>query len=160
MKSKHGILASKRIIKFVSIGVINTIVGCGLMFVLFNVFGCSYGFSSFMNYAVGATLGYFLNKYITFECKQQSLKEILIYVVNIFVCYKVSYGIGALVVSWGLHSLVNWGWLPSVVLEEMWIGNLSMAFSAGLYVVLNYLGQSLLVFKPTKVNDSDSRVRG
>lgn len=158
MRNVHGILASKRIVKFVGVGVINTVVGCGLMFILFNVFGCSYEFSSFMNYAVGGTLGYFLNKYITFESRKKSVKEILWYILNIFVCYKVAYSVGALVVQYGVGWFVGCGLLPAVFLTPVWMDNIALLFSAGLYIVLNYLGQSILVFKPDEVVKCDSKV--
>ena len=52
-------------IKFLIVGVINTLVGTGVMFVLYNFFSVSYWISSAANYVVGSIVSYFLNKYFT-----------------------------------------------------------------------------------------------
>lgn len=41
-------------IKFLIVGVINTLVGTGVMFVLYNFFSVSYWISSAANYVVGS----------------------------------------------------------------------------------------------------------
>lgn len=46
-------------IKFLMVGVINTLVGTGVMFVFYNVFGLSYWISSASNYIVGSIVSYF-----------------------------------------------------------------------------------------------------
>ena len=56
-------------IKFLMVGVINTLVGTGLMFILYNVFSVNYWISSASNYIVGSIVSYFLNKYFTFQNK-------------------------------------------------------------------------------------------
>ena len=56
-------------IKFLMVGVINTLVGTGVMFLLYNVFSASYWVSSATNYIVGSVVSYFLNKYFTFQNK-------------------------------------------------------------------------------------------
>ena len=55
--------------KFLLVGVANTIVGAGTMFLLYNLANCSYWLSSAANYIVGGTLSFFLNKYYTFQNK-------------------------------------------------------------------------------------------
>lgn len=54
-------------LKFLLVGVVNTIVGTGLMFLLYNVFSVSYWISSAANYIVGSIVSYFLNKYFTLQ---------------------------------------------------------------------------------------------
>lgn len=53
----------KTMIRFLVVGVINTIVGTGTMFLLYNVAGCNYWVSSAGNYVVGSIVSYFLNKF-------------------------------------------------------------------------------------------------
>ena len=57
-------------VKFLIVGVINTMVGTGVMFVFYNVFSLSYWISSASNYVVGSIVSYFLNKYFTFQSKE------------------------------------------------------------------------------------------
>ena len=79
----------KKLLKFLIVGVANTLVGAGLMFLLYNVFGCSYWISSACNYIVGGILSFFLNKFFTFQNKQKSAKQILFFIALLVVCYLI-----------------------------------------------------------------------
>ena len=57
----------KTFLTFLIVGVVNTLFGTMIMFVLYNVFDCSYWFSSFCDYFFGSILSYFLNKHFTFH---------------------------------------------------------------------------------------------
>lgn len=60
-------LIDKTVLRFLLVGVVNTLVGCGLMFLLYNLAGWSYRSSSAANYvAGGGVASFFLNKYFTF----------------------------------------------------------------------------------------------
>ena len=63
--------ADKTFLRFVLVGVINTVFGTAIMFVFYNVFGLSYWLSSASNYFFGSILSYFLNKYFTFQYKKR-----------------------------------------------------------------------------------------
>ena len=123
-------------IKFLIVGVINTIVGTGLMFILYNIFSVNYWISSAANYVVGSIVSYFLNKYFTFRNKEKSWKQIGLFVLNITVCYLLAYGLAKPIVSFALGGF-----------SEKVQGNVSMLAGMGLFVILNYLGQRMLVFK-------------
>ena len=56
-------------LKFLAVGVVNTLVGTGLMFVLYNIFSVNYWISSASNYIVGSIImislgiiGYYIAK--------------------------------------------------------------------------------------------------
>lgn len=142
-------LANRRLGKYALVGLINTIVGCGVMYLAFNVLNWSYGVSSIMNYVVGGALGYVLNKYFTFQSKEKSANEVVRYIINVAVCYVLSYGAGYWLISW----VLGWGCFTQIVamFGDKLTGNIAMGFSAVLYVAINYVGQSLLVF--TKVSE-------
>ena len=53
-------------LKFILVGIVNTLVGTGVMFLLYNVFHTGYWIASASNYIVGSVVSYFLNKYFTF----------------------------------------------------------------------------------------------
>lgn len=92
MKKLISAFFDKRFLKFCLVGAANTLVGAGVMFLLYNVAYCSYTFSSAMNYVVGSVLSYFLNKHFTFEVREYSANQVLRFIVNIAVCYAVAYG--------------------------------------------------------------------
>lgn len=117
-------------LKFILVGVINTIVGAGTMFLCYNALHCSYWFSSAMNYIVGSIVSYFLNKYFTFQNKERSWKIVVKFIINITVCYLVAYGIAKPLVA---HILSG----QTVTIQE----NGAMLVGMVLFVMLNYNGQ-------------------
>ena len=122
--------------KFVLVGIINTLVGTTVMFVAYNLLHFSYWVSSASNYVVGSIVSYFLNKYFTFQNNEKSLGQLLKFIVNITVCYLLAYGLAKPVVSWILQN-------QSKSIRD----NCSMLVGMGAFVVFNYIGQRLIVFK-------------
>ncbi len=122
--------------KFVLVGIINTLVGTTVMFVAYNLLHFSYWVSSASNYVVGSIVSYFLNKYFTFQNNEKSLGQLLKFIVNITVCYLLAYGLAKPVVSWILQN-------QSKSIQD----NCSMLVGMGAFVVFNYIGQRLIVFK-------------
>ncbi len=122
--------------KFVLVGIINTLVGTTVMFVAYNLLHFSYWVSSASNYVVGSIVSYFLNKYFTFQNNEKSLGQLLKFILNITVCYLLAYGLAKPVVSWILQN-------QSRSIQD----NCSMLVGMGAFVVFNYIGQRLIVFK-------------
>ncbi|MBQ7896403.1 MAG: GtrA family protein [Oscillospiraceae bacterium] len=125
--------------KFIIVGVINTIVGTGVMFVFYNVFHFSYWVSSASNYIVGSVVSYFLNKYFTFKSKTNTGKTMVRFVVNISLCYLLAYGCAKPLAKWIFSG-------ASVTVQE----NLAMLAGMCFFVALNYIGQRFFVFKGTQ----------
>lgn len=133
---KKSKLIDMTTIKFLVVGVINTLVGTGVMFVLYNFFSVSYWVSSAANYVVGSILSYFLNKYFTFQNKEKSLMQIIRFIINIAACYLLAYGAAKPFVTMVLSGM-----------NEKVQGNVSMLVGMCLFVILNYFGQRWFVFK-------------
>lgn len=129
----------KTMYRFAIVGVINTLVGAGVMFLLYNLCGTGYWFASASNYVVGSIVSYFLNKYYTFNSKGRSLKELLIFAANIVVCYFIAYGV-AKPLCYGIISGMS----------ETVQDNVAMAVGMCIFIVLNYCGQRFIVFKYDK----------
>ncbi len=125
-----------KLIKFVIVGVINTLVGSAIMFGLYNLAHCSYWFSSASNYVLTSILSFFLNKYFTFNNKENSLKQVVRFIINIVVCYVLAYGIAQPLISFVLSG-------ASVTVRE----NISMLVGMILFTAFNYLGQRFFAFK-------------
>ena len=136
MKELIKKFADKTFLRFVIVGVINTVFGTAIMFVFYNVLGLSYWLSSASNYFFGSILSYFLNKYYTFQYKKRSWRVAARFVVNISACYLIAYGLAK-----PLIALLMSGF--SVSIQE----NAAMLCGMGLFVVLNYLGQRFFAFK-------------
>ena len=133
-------MAGKKIdttpVKFVLVGVVNTIVGTSVMFIKYNVFSFNYWISSAANYVVGSIVSYFLNKYFTFQDKEKSWKTVVRFVLNISVCYLIAYGLARPLVRMALGGF-------SQTIQE----NIAMLAGMCLFVVVNYIGQRFFVFR-------------
>lgn len=128
--------ADKTFLRFVLVGIINTLFGTAIMFVFYNVFGLSYWLSSASNYFFGSILSYFLNKYYTFRYKKRDWKVVGRFALNIAACYLIAYGIAKPLIAALMSSF-------AVNVQE----NVAMVCGMGLFVVLNYLGQRFFAFK-------------
>ena len=129
-------LFDAKLLRFLIVGVINTLVGTAIMFGLYNLAHCSYWVSSAANYILTSILSFFLNKYFTFKNKEQSLSQVLRFVINIAVCYGLAYGIAKPLCRALLAS-------ASVSVRD----NVSMLVGMVLFTGLNYLGQRFFAFK-------------
>ncbi|MBE7016867.1 MAG: GtrA family protein [Ruminococcaceae bacterium] len=129
-------LIDKTVIKFLIVGVINTLVGAGTMFLLYNLAHCSYWLSSAANYIAGGTVSFFLNKYFTFQNKERSLKQLVKFVLTVSVCYFIAYGAAKPLVLLLLEG-------QTATIQE----NIAMFTGMVLYTGLNYLGQRFFAFK-------------
>ena len=126
----------KTFIKFIIVGIINTLIGTAIMFGLYNLAGVSYWFSSAANYVLTSILSFILNKKFTFGHEGQVLQSGARFAANIAVCYLLAYGAAkpcALVLLAG----------TSRTLQE----NAAMLIGMCLFTGLNYIGQRLFVFR-------------
>lgn len=121
--------------KFIAVGIVNTCVGTGVMFIMYNVFHCSYWLSSASNYVVGSVVSYLLNKFFTFKDQNKDPKTMVRFIVNIALCYLIAYG-GAQPIVKAVFSNAE------VALRD----NIAMLCGMGLFVILNYVGQRFFVF--------------
>lgn len=126
-------------IKFIIVGIINTVVGTSVMFILYNIFSVGYWMSSAANYIIGSIVSYFLNKYFTFQNREKSFKQIILFVINISLCYLIAYGVAKPMVAFILNQY-----------NEKIQGNISMLVGMGLFVILNYFRQRLVVFRQSE----------
>ena len=79
--------------RFLLVGVINTLVGCGAMFLLYNLAHWSYWLSSAANYLLGGIVSFFLNKYFTFRKREWSWGQAVRFAVNVAACWLLAYGL-------------------------------------------------------------------
>ena len=124
------------LLRFLLVGIVNTLVGCGTMFLLYNLAHCSYWFSSAANYVIGGIVSFFLNKYFTFRKTAWAWNEVVRFALNVAVCWLLAYGIAKPMVLLVLQE-------QTVSLQE----NVAMLVGMCLYTALNYLGQRFFAFR-------------
>ena len=125
--------------KFVMVGIVNTLIGTTIMFGFYNVFNLNYWISSASNYIIGSLVSYLLNKNFTFRFKEKGYYSLLRFIINILTCYLLAYGIAKPIMHWILSDF-------NKTIQE----NLSMLLGMCLFVVFNYLGQRFFTFKDNK----------
>lgn len=135
----------KTLLKFLLVGVANTIVGSGVMFIFYDIFNFSYWISSICNYVVGGICSFFLNKYFTFKTDSTSLmtfrqnfKQVALFILNLVICYLIAYIAAKKLIAF---------FLSSSSLTEKMQGNIALLVGMVLYTILNYLGQRIFVFE-------------
>ncbi len=125
----------QQLMRFMLVGVVNTLFGASLMFILYNICHVNYWWSSAANYFFGSIVSFYLNKRFTFQVRYYR-RQIIYFTLNIVVCYFISYGIAKPIVELFLVSI-------SVKSQD----NLSMLLGMILFTMLNYVGQRYVVFK-------------
>jgi len=127
-----------KFLKFLLVGIINTIFGTVIMFLLYNLTSFGYWGSSTVSYILASILSFFLNKTFTFRNKESTVKTALRFTVNIAVCYLLAYSISKPIVT---RILSNTSLSKSIV-EQV-----SMLLGMVLFTTLNYVGQRFFAFK-------------
>ena len=126
----------RKLLKFILVGIINTIVGSAIMFLLYNAAHLSYWLSSGCNYFFTSILSFFLNKYFTFGVRHWSVFMIIAFVLTIAISYLIAYGISKPAMNYFLRDS------PQKIRE-----NLALLTGMCLFTGINYCGQRLVVFK-------------
>ncbi len=131
--------------KFILVGIINTVVGEGVVLLLTNPVGWKQyswgpGAAAFIGVVVGSIVSFFLNKSFTFKNKEKGWKPVVRFTVNILLA--VATAVSA--ISKGA------GWTLFGMDVDTFAGNLSWAVGAAVFVMVNYIGQRFFAFKEKK----------
>lgn len=136
-----------KLFKFLLVGVINTVVGSGVMFLLYNCAECNYWVSSICNYVVGGICSFFLNKFFTFKNNKKSLIQIVLFIINLVCCYLIAY-IGAKKIIYLIFTSYS----------EKIKDNIAMAVGMIIYTGLNYIIQRYIIFSDKKEDSSNGGI--
>lgn len=131
-------------VRFLMVGVANTIVGLSVMYLFLHLAGFSYWTSTFIGNTVGAIVSFFLNRNFTFRSQSSVSKSMIRFIAVILFCYFISYTMGQNLVEWILSN----NHVTSSIKTDI-----AVLISTGLYTVLNYLCQKLFVFRSTKLEE-------
>lgn len=127
----------KSILRFLFVGVGNTLLSAVLMFLLE---GLGYWISTAVAYIAGAVMSFFLNRYFTFKSEEKLINSALKFALNVVLCYVIAYSLAQPLVS-----LV----LSKTAVSLVWQERIAKVFGMGLYTVINYFGQRFFAFKRT-----------
>ena len=138
-------LFDEKMWKFLLVGILNTLVGNGLSFLLVNLVPWetfavgntgAVNISGGISTVLASIMSYFLNKNFTFRYQGKDRTVALRFALNIVVCYVIAYNlIGSLAVRI-LEGQSDW-----------LIKNGSMVLSACAFVGCNYFGQRFFAFR-------------
>ncbi len=125
-----------RFIKFLIVGGTCTIINYAIFFVLLNYFGVQYLLSSAIGYTSGLVIGYFINKFWTYQVEKDSQEKFMF---KYLLVYSASLA-GSTVFLKILVDLLNFN--PT----------LANIFAIGLSTITNFVGTNFLVFKTKEAN--------
>ncbi len=129
-------LFDRSFLKFIVVGVINTLVGSAIMFGLYNLAHWGYWPASLANYILTSILSYVLNRHFTFRDTEKGFRPVLRFALNILVCYAIAYGVAKPLVR-----LVFSGFGQTIR------DNLAMLAGMCIFTLLNYFGQKFFAFQ-------------
>lgn len=125
-------------LRFLLVGIANTIIGLSCMFLLYHLFGLSYWMATFLGNTIGACVSYALNRSFTFKSKAAVSQSMVRFAVVILFCYFVSFYIGKQAVLLVLEH--------TDILSAAISTDLAILVSTGFYTLLNYTLQKWIVF--------------
>lgn len=126
-------------VRFLLVGLFNTLVGLSASFAFFNLLHLNYWVSTFTGNTIGAVVSYALNRTFTFRSTASVGSSWWKFAVVILSCYGLSYGI-----SWLLAEAAG-SFLPN--LREEWLHNAAILVGNGIYTIGNYLGHKYFTFR-------------
>ena len=124
------------VIHFGMVGVINTLMGWGIMAVLYNLIHLSYYLSSGISYFIGSVFSYHANAKVTFKVENRDKLLPWRFAVNIIVCYLIAFSVAQPLVRRVLSSQ-----------SAAVVDNVAMVLGMGFFIVMNFFGQKLFVFR-------------
>lgn len=121
-------------VRFLLVGMINTIIGISLIFFLLHVLGFSYWVATITGNTVGALVSYTLNKGITFRSNIPYFKGLPRFMIVVLACYLFAYSFSKLIADFAIDE------------EGVLLNNAAVLLGAVFYTLLNYWGQKRIVF--------------
>lgn len=128
----------RTLLRFLLVGVCNTICSAAIMFLLYELAGLGYWGSSAVAYALASILSFLLNRSYTFQSKGPLMRTALRFATNVAVCYLIAYSLAQPLVGWGLGR---------AGLTQAVVDRATMLFGMCLFTGLNYLGQRFFAFR-------------
>lgn len=121
--------------RFILVGMLNTVIGTSIMFIAYNVFHLDYWIASALNYSLASLMSYHLHKRITFKIHQAGVMVFIRFNIWIAICYLISFHLA--------KSMIKFLFMAQTETIQV---NSAFVVGTGLFILLNYLGQKYWVF--------------
>ena len=119
-----------KMVRFGLVGVLNTAVGLGIIFLLYNVFHVDYRVANGWGYAIALINSFFWNKHWTFASNLPWLREAAVFLLVFFVSYGANFlALLLCVEKFGVNA------------------NLSQVIANVVYTTVNFLGNRWVTFR-------------
>ena len=126
-----------KMLKFLFVGLLNTLLGAVIMFGLYNLVGFGYWLSTAVSYIAASVFSFFMNRSFTFGDKSNPGLPALKFVINIAACYLLSFSLAKPLILFLLNSMN----LPQNATD-----NIAMFAGMAMFTGFNYIGQRYFVF--------------
>lgn len=140
IKKLWSLFFTKEFLKFLGVGVINTLIGYSTIFLFLNIIKFDYWLSTFLGNSIGAAVSYILNKKFTFNSTVSIPKSMIKFILVILVCYCISYGLSYFLTS--RLPMLTKHTIPIKLIE-----NIAVIVGMGFYTISNFIGQKYFVFR-------------
>lgn len=121
-----------KILRFLLVGLVNTLIGLGVTLLLYHGFRTGYWFATALGNGCGIVVSYLLNRRFTFSAKTSLKNDWLRFLLVVLLSYLIAYRLSLYVIDFFLPSFGGTG--------AILVGMI-------LYTVLNFIGQNYWVFK-------------
>jgi hypothetical protein len=126
---------NNELVKFLIVGILNTIIGASIMFIAYNFLKLNYWVSTSLNYIVAGTFSFFANKKFTFKSEGKTFQKIIFFILTLIICYFVAFNLS--------KKMIAFIDINDIKLKE----NISMVVGMVIYTVLNFILQKQIVFR-------------
>jgi len=127
-----------KLLKFLMVGVTNTLLSAVLMFGLYRLGGLGYWASSVISYVIGAAVSFWLNKAFTFKDHGTVVSSIIRFAATVAICYLFAFSLARPLVS----AILAKSSVPQTTIDQI-----AMLVAMVLYTAANYLLQRTFVFR-------------
>lgn len=135
---------TRETLAYLLIGLTNTVINWTATYVMNNVFGIGYWVTSVLTFLFGVAFTYIMNKKYAFRSAESDRETLPKYLIEVLVCFAVSYGLGKIVLDWFFSRV----FVPDIAPEKL---NTVKGILANIcYIGLNYIGQKFFVFRKKK----------
>lgn len=126
---------NNELIRFLIVGVLNTVIGASIMFIAYNFIGLNYWISTSLNYIIAGIFSFFANKKFTFKSEGKTFQKIILFILTVVISYFVAFYL-----SKKMLTFIN---INNIKLKE----NISMVLGMVIYTILNFILQKQIVFR-------------
>ena len=125
-------------LKFLFVGLLNTLLGAAIMFGMYNLAGFGYWSSTAVSNFAASVFSFFVNRSFTFGDKSSPGLPALKFAANIAACYLIAFSLAKPLILLLLRGMS---------LSQNVTDNIAMFVGMAIFTGFNYIGQRYFVFR-------------